>query len=190
MIPVVVGSDRVTLDSLLPSDTDAILHYCQDSEIQRWVHVPSPYRREDAAYFTGGYTTAAADSPDLTIWGIRVAGELTGLIELRHEPLRSATVGYWLGHEHRGQRIMTEALQLLVEYAFDPQGLALDRLHWESFAGNLGSAIVARRNGFRFEGTMRLSAVHRDRRVDTWNASLLRTDARGDDRSTAGDWPL
>jgi len=190
MIPVVVSSERVTLDSLLPSDTDAILHYCQDSEIQRWVHVPSPYRREDAAYFTGGYATAAANSAEITIWGIRVRGELTGLIELRHEPLRSATVGYWLGHEHRGQKIMSEALQVLVEYAFDPQGLALDRIHWESFVGNYASAIVARRNGFRFEGTMRQSAVHRDRRVDTWHASLLRTDVRDDDDRAIGGWPL
>ena len=186
MIPVVVGTGRVTLDSLLPSDTDAILRYCQDSEIQRWVQVPSPYRREDAAYFTGAYTTAAASSPDITIWGIRVGGELTGLIELRHEPLRSATVGFWLGHEHRGQRIMSEALALVVQYAFDQQGLDLDRLHWECFVGNHASAAVARRCGFRFEGTMRQSAVHRDRRLDAWHASLL----RDDDRVPSGGWPL
>jgi hypothetical protein len=33
---------------------------------------------------------------------------------------------------------------------------------------------------------MRRSTVHRDRRVDTWHASLLRED----DRSTTDGWPL
>jgi RimJ/RimL family protein N-acetyltransferase len=186
MIPVVVSSERLTLDSLLPSDTDAILRYCQDPEIQRWVHVPSPYTRDDAAYFTGTYTSNAASSPELTLWGIRLGRELVGLIELRHEPMRSATVGFWLGEEHRGQRIMSEALGLIVDYAFAPDGLALDRVHWECFLGNRASAVVARRNGFRFEGTMRQSAVHRGTRLDTWHASIL----RDDDRAPAEGWPL
>jgi RimJ/RimL family protein N-acetyltransferase len=187
MIPAAISSERLTLDALLPSDADAIYRYCQDAEVQRWVHIPSPYTRADAGYFANAYAEDAATSPALTLWAIRSTERaLLGVIELRHEPLGSATVGYWLGHEHRGQSIMTEALQTLVEYALDPQGLDLVRLHWESFVGNYGSALVARRNGFHFEGTMRQSVVHRDHRVDTWHASLLRSD----DRETQDGWPL
>jgi RimJ/RimL family protein N-acetyltransferase len=113
-------------------------------------------------------------------------GALLGVIELRFEPLGSATVGFWLGRDHRGQGIMTEALQALVEYAFAEDGLALTRIHWESLVGNYGSAIVARRAGFRFEGVSRRSLVHRDIRVDSWQAVLLRSDSR---EPTEG-WPL
>ena len=187
MIPPTIRSERLTLDSLKPSDADAVYRYCQDAEVQRWVHIPSPYTHADAEFFVTSYATDAATSVALTLWAIRSeTRELLGVIELRHEPLGSATVGYWLGKEHRGQSIMTEALATLVEYAFDMQGLDLDRLRWESFSGNLGSAIVARRNGFHFEGTQRKAVVHRDVRVDTWNASLL----RGDDREIQDGWPL
>lgn len=187
MISPTIRSERLSLEALLPTDGDAVFRYCQDVEVQRWVHVPSPYTRADAEYFVTAYAADAASSPTLTLWGIRgEAGDLLGVIELRHEPLRSATVGYWLGREHRGQSLMTEALQTLVEYAFDPEGLGLDRVHWESFVGNYASALVARRSGFRFEGTLRRSVVHRDTRVDTWHATLL----AGDDRETQDGWPL
>lgn len=187
MITPTIRSERLTLDALLPSDGDAIYRYCQDVEVQRWVHIPSPYTRPDAEYFVTAYAADAATSTALTLWAIRdQGGSLLGVIELRHEPVASATVGYWLGKEHRGQSIMSEALSTLMEYAFDPLGLGLDRVHWESFIGNTGSAIVARRAGFHFEGTMRQSAVHRDRRLDTWHATLL----KGDDREIQDGWPL
>jgi len=187
MITPAIRSERLTLDALRPSDADAVYRYCQDAEVQRWVHIPSPYSRADAGYFVTTYATDAATSAALTLWAIRSEpGDLLGVIELRHEPLRSATVGYWLGKEHRGQSIMTEALQTLMEYAFDEQGLDLDRVRWESFSGNYGSAYVARRNGFHFEGTQRKAVVHRDARVDTWNASLL----RDDDREMQDGWPI
>jgi RimJ/RimL family protein N-acetyltransferase len=187
MIPPTIRSERLTLDSLLASDADAVYRYCQDAEVQRWVHIPSPYTHADAEYFVTTYASDAAASPALTLWAIRSEKrDLLGVIELRHEPLGSATVGFWLGRDHRGQSIMTEALATLVEFAFDPQGLGLDRLRWESFIGNYGSAIVARRNGFHFEGTLRQAVVHRNARVDTWNASLLRSD----DREIQGGWPL
>jgi RimJ/RimL family protein N-acetyltransferase len=187
MIPATIRSERLTLDSLLASDAEAIYLYCQDAEVQRWLHIPSPYTRPDAEYFATTYAADAAASDTLTLWAIRSDDRaILGVIELRHEPLGSATVGYWLGREHRGRSVMTEALRALAGYALDPHGLDLERLHWEAFTGNVASAIVARRSGFRFEGTMRLATVHRLRRVDTWHASLL----RDDDRTLITDWPL
>jgi RimJ/RimL family protein N-acetyltransferase len=181
-----IRSERLTLDAVLPSDLDAVLEYCVDDELQRWVPLPSPYERSDAEFFTGSYAASAGTT--FGLWAIRLApgAPLLGAIELRFEPLNSATVGFWLGKPHRGQGIMTEALQTLVEYAFDEQGLGLTRLHWQAVTANWASAIVARRNGFRFEGVSRGALVHRDIRVNSWEASLLATDERVE---TEG-WPL
>jgi RimJ/RimL family protein N-acetyltransferase len=184
-------TERLLLDSLTERDEDAVYRYCQDAELQRWVPVPIPYLRASARFFVGAYAKDASVSPTLTLWAIRSrdilsGGILRGVIELRLEPLGSATVGFWLGRDHRGQGIMTEALQALVEYAFEEAGLGLTRLHWESLVGNYGSAIVARRAGFQFEGVSRQSLVHRDIRVDSWQAVLLRSDSR---EPTEG-WPL
>jgi RimJ/RimL family protein N-acetyltransferase len=194
-------TDRLLLDQLTERDEDAVYRYCQDDELQRWVPVPIPYERASARFFVGKYARDASESPTLTLWAIRSAGGLSGdtlsgetpsgdtllgVIELRFEPLGSATVGFWLGRDHRGQGIMTEALQSLVEYAFAQDGLGLTRIHWESLVGNYGSAIVARRAGFQYEGVSRRSLVHRDIRVDSWQAVLLRSDSR---KPTEG-WPL
>jgi len=184
----VIQSQRLVLDTVVPGDVDAVLGYCVDEELQRWVPLPVPYLRSDAEFFTGPYAVDAASSEKFALWAIRLepGAPLLGAIELRFEPLRSATIGFWLGKPHRGQGIMTEAVQTLVEYAFDPQGFDLSRLHWESVAGNWASAIVARRNGFRYEGLSRLSLVHRESRVDGWYATLLRSD----DRTETDGWPL
>ena len=181
-----IESSRLVLDSVVPGDVDAVLAYCVDEELQRWVPLPSPYQRSDAEYFTGPYVASAGTS--FALWAIRLSagGPLVGAIELRFQPLGSAEVGFWLGKPHRGQGIMTEAVQTLVEYAFDEQGLNLSRLHWQAVAGNWASAIVARRNGFRFEGVSRRALVHREERLNSWEATLLRTD----DRVETDGWPL
>ena len=182
----IIHSQRIVLDAVVPADVDAVLEYCVDDELQRWVPLPVPYRRSDAEFFTGSYASSAG--PTFGLWAIRLesGGPLVGAIELRFEPLKSATIGFWLGKPHRGQGIMTEAVQTLVEYAFDPQGFDLERLHWEAVAGNWASAIVARRNGFRYEGVARRGLVHRSERLDGWQATLLRSDAR----SETDGWPL
>ena len=182
----VIRSTRLHLDAVVPNDAADVLEYCVDSELQRWVPLPVPYKLSDAEYFTGTY--AASASTAFVLWAIRLAPDspLVGAIELRFEPLGSATVGFWLGKPHRGQGIMTEAVATIIDYAFDPQGYDLSRLHWESVAGNWASAIVARRNGFTFEGMQRQSLVHRESRVDSWQASLL----RGDPAAFTEGWPL
>jgi len=179
-------SERLVLDALTPDDAQAVFEYCQDDDLQRWIPVPQPYALTDATYFVGPHARSAEASNALTIWAIRSEGRMLGLIELRFEPLKSATVGFWLGRPHRGSGIMTEALQTLVEFAFEPDGLGLTRMHWESGVGNYASAIVARRAGFHFEGVSRGSIVHRDERLDSWEATLLASD----DRSFDDGWPL
>ena len=186
MLTPVIESERLVLDSVLPSDASAVFDYCQDENLQRWVPVPTPYSSTDAEAYVTDYAGHARSSNEALLWAIRVDGTFAGVIELRLEAVRSATVGFWLGRPWRGQGLMSEALQTLAEFAFEPDGLALDRIHWESVVDNIGSAIVARRAGFHFEGTMRASLVHRGERLDSWQASLLSTDSR-----ISGDgWPL
>jgi len=186
MKAALIESERIRLDPLTPDDAEAIFVYCQDNELQRWIPVPLPYTMADAHYFVGPHARAAEAGDSLTIWAIRSEKRLLGLIELRFEPLKSATVGFWLGREHRGQGLMTEALQTLSEYALDEAGLGLTRLHWQSAVGNVGSALVARRSGFHFDGSLRGAIEHRNERVDAWQGTLLITD----DRSQTDGWPL
>jgi RimJ/RimL family protein N-acetyltransferase len=185
--PPLIETERLRLDAITPADTDAVFAYCQDPDVQRWVPIPAPYPRDSAVFFTGEYATKG-NGDEFTLWAIRSISDsaLLGAIEMRHQPLRGGSIGYWLGAPHRGLGLMTEAVEALVEYAFADGGLELDRLEWEAVVGNVASAIVARRAGFRFEGSRRSSSVFRDRRVDTWYAGILRTD----DREQQPGWPL
>lgn len=184
MMPAVLSSARLTLDAFSADDTDLVHRYIDDPELQRFIPVPVPYTRRDAERYTGTYAAEAAISPALGLWAIRSNGSLVGALELRHEQIGSGDLGYWMGAPHRGRGLMTEAIGLLVTHCFDTLGL--QHLSWQAVAGNAASAIPVQRNGFVFEGTRRLGLELRDTRVDSWVASLLRTDPR----HPAPGWPL
>ena len=186
MTPPTIRSERVVLDAVLPSDADAVFLYCQDDDLQTYIPVPVPYTRPDAERYVTDYARQSEGSASSVLWAIRVEDRFAGVLELRLEPLASSAVGFWLGGPWRRRGIMVEALETVIEYAFDEQGLALTRMHWEAVVGNLGSATVAHRAGFAFEGTIRRSLVHREERLDSWQATLLASDSR---EETDG-WPL
>ncbi|MBC7590593.1 MAG: GNAT family N-acetyltransferase [Salinibacterium sp.] len=182
MIQVTLSTARLHLDSVTPADTDAIFDFCNDTALQGYVPVPVPYTRHHATSYTEGYAPKAA-----WLWAIRRRGDdrLLGVIELKSHELRSAELGYWLGHPHRGVGIMTEAATAVVDFGFSRDGAALTHIDWCAVVGNIGSATVARRIGMRFEGLRRQSLPHRDHREDAWFASILNTD----DRTIQPGWP-
>lgn len=204
----VLRTERLVLDALGALDEDAVFESCQDPEVQRYTTVPVPYTREHAQSFVGDVARDTEEADDLVLWAIRLAGgaadaraaasgaptdalpepasvPLVGVIDLRLEPIGSATVGFWLAAPFRGRGLMTEALHAVAGWALDGE-LALQRLHWAAAVGNVGSATVARRAGFHFEGVQRRSLVQRDDRIDSWQASLLAEDSR----DQVDGWPL
>jgi RimJ/RimL family protein N-acetyltransferase len=183
MMPASLTTARLRLDAVTSSDTDAVFEYCNDTVLQGYVPVPVPYTRHAAASYTGGYAPKAP-----WLWAIRLLADaqLVGVIELKPRELRSAELGYWLGHPHRSRGIMTEAATAVIDFGFDADGAALVHIDWCAIVGNVGSAAVARGVGMRFEGTRRQSLPHRDHRRDAWVGSILNTD----DRSPQPGWPL
>lgn len=177
----VLRTRNLVLDAVTASDTQRVFEYCQDPVLQGFVPVPVPYTTDSAIGYTQSYAKDAR-----WLWAIRerVDGPLLGVIELSPHELKSAELGFWLGAEHRGRGIMTEAAIAVVEYGFTVAGL--DHIAWCAVVGNVPSAMVARNAGFRYEGLRRMSMPHRDVRLDGWFGSILRTD----DRSPQGGWPV
>lgn len=183
----VLSDGVVHLDVPVPADIDRITECCQDTAVQEWTTVPTPYARADAESFVTGFVrTGWARGTDLT-WAIRTehGGRVDGMIGLAIQPVRSAEVGYWLAPSARGRGLMARALDLVVDHAFDPGGLALDRLTWIAYLGNWPSRRAAWRQGFRVEGTVRGHAVQRGARRDAWLGTLLADDPR----RPAEPWP-
>lgn len=161
-------------------DIDAITALCQDASIQELTTVPSPYTRADSVSFVEQIVTAGWATGTSLTWSVRDASSdrLDGMVSLALQPPGSAEIGYWLGAHARGHGAISRATSLVVDLAFDPERLGLERLSWTGFTHNLPSRRVAERAGFHIEGHVRGYAVQRGRRRDAWVGTLLATDAR------------
>ncbi|MBI3725865.1 GNAT family N-acetyltransferase [bacterium] len=68
-------------------------------------------------------------------------------------PFRNAHLGYWIDREHQGRGLTTEAVRLLLAFAFGP--LALHRVQAAVMPRNRASCRVLEKAGFRREGLAR-----------------------------------
>ncbi|MDH2443770.1 GNAT family protein [Amnibacterium sp. CER49] len=81
-----------------------------------------------------------------------------------------AQIGYWIAPWARGRGFATRDVVLLTAWLFE-RGAA--RVVLTIVSGNEGSAAVARRAGYLYEGTMRSHAVWQGQRCDVlWFAAL------------------
>ncbi|MFG0211651.1 GNAT family N-acetyltransferase [Brevibacillus porteri] len=78
-----------------------------------------------------------------------IIGEVI-LSEVVRENLQSCWIGYFLDKEHNGKGYMTEAVKLVVDYAFEIVGL--HRLEAGVMPHNIGSIKVLLKAGFHKEG--------------------------------------
>lgn len=72
------------------------------------------------------------------------------LSNIRRRAAQFGNLGYWMGQQFAGQGYMTEAVSLVVAYAFD--SLLLHRVHAAFLPHNTASRRVLEKNGFREEG--------------------------------------
>jgi RimJ/RimL family protein N-acetyltransferase len=173
MKPVTLHTPRLVLDLPTPADIDLVTEYCQDPIFEKYMLTPWPYRRADAERFVGRVIPILWEDDAEYTWAIRANGEFLGLIGYR---TLQGDVGYWLGAPHRGSGYIPEALAAVVDWTFS---LTQADIHWECVPGNLASAAVARKSGFRFDGEG--SSLYPDRagaKVPAWTATLSPLDSR------------
>ncbi|HEX2128892.1 MAG TPA: GNAT family protein [Solirubrobacterales bacterium] len=77
---------------------------------------------------------------------------VTGFHRVDHEN-NTTSVGYWLAADRQGRGLMTRAVGVLVDYAFDELGL--HRIELRAAPGNAPSRALAERLGFTAEGLLR-----------------------------------
>lgn len=136
-------------EPLTVDDIDWITEACQDAEIRRWTLVPSPYTRDDAAYFV------AHPEIERATWVIENELGPVGLVSIHQVNGEGvAEVGYWMAPWGRGAGHASAALEEVVRIATgDPELVALTARIAEA---NAASRRTAERAGFvesgRIEG--------------------------------------
>jgi len=87
-------------------------------------------------------------------------------------------IGYWLSEDYWGRGIMSEALPVFRDWAFEVARPDMQRLAAVVFEGNVGSARVLVKAGFVFEGTHRCAAFKEGRILDEHIHAMTREDWR------------
>ncbi|MCU1529504.1 MAG: acetyltransferase [Frondihabitans sp.] len=187
MEKVELRTERLTLRAPHDGDVAAITAACQDPELQARVPIPVPYGVQDALDYVHDYCENGWLTGRIATWAVETDGAFAGVIGVEIKGEGRGEIGFWMAPEFRGQGLLPEAGREVVSFAFepDPAGLGLLRLTWRAFGGNVASARVAQKLGFRFEGVARLGASGRQGLEDDWLAGLLSTD----DRAPVA-WPI
>jgi ribosomal-protein-alanine N-acetyltransferase len=81
--------------------------------------------------------------------GEPLVGGIT-LSNIRRRAAQHVNLGYWMGEEYAGQGLMTEAVGVVIPFAFETLGL--HRIHAAFLPGNVASRRVLEKNGFKEEG--------------------------------------
>ena len=138
---------RCVIRSFRAADATSIARHANNRNV--WLNLrdrfPNPYTLADAEKWI-----AIADGavPE-TNFAIDVGGDAVGGIglNLKHDIWRrSAEIGYWLGEEHWGRGIATEAARAMVGYAF--ANFSIRRLYAGAFEWNPASMRVLEKAGF------------------------------------------
>lgn len=122
-------------------------------------YFPHPYTLQNAEEFIGW-----CEKEEVPVtFAIQYKSELAGVIGLVLQSdvyRRSAEIGYWLGEPFWNKGIVTEAVQMMIRYAFN--NLKIIRLFTGVFEYNKASRRVLEKCGFKLEGIFNQSVVKND----------------------------
>jgi RimJ/RimL family protein N-acetyltransferase len=170
-LPEGVASERVLVRAYRPGDGAAFFAGLAPhrDELMRWMMWPQRHQQpaDSESYAVRMHAQfALREAMPMGIWS--PAGAFLGGSGF-HAPdwtTPKAEIGYFLLPPARGQGLATEAVRLLVHYAFDHMGV--NRVWATCDADNAGSCSVLRRAGVPEEGRMRAETRdHHGRLRDT-----------------------
>jgi [ribosomal protein S5]-alanine N-acetyltransferase len=87
-----------------------------------------------------------AETPSVLVGGLNISNVRRGIAQ-------TASIGYWIGAPYAGRGLMTDAVRAVTQLAFAT--LRLNRLEAACLPGNIASARVLAKAGFRLEGRAR-----------------------------------
>ena len=97
-------------------------------------------------------------------------------VDLRDRGQNSATLGYSVAEAFQGRGVATEAVRQVLPNAFNPRGLAIERLEAVAAVDNAASRRVLEKCAFQYEGIQRGLLVIAGQRVDHACYAILDSD--------------
>ena len=149
---------RAVVRDYVSADLESLVRHANNRNvsIQLRDRFPYPYREEHGRQFL----ERVRHANPVTNWAIEIDGVVAGGIGLMLQTdveRVSAEIGYWLGEQHWGKGIATEAVKAVTGEAF--RLFELSRIFALPFADNYGSIRVLEKAGYSHEGTMPRSTI-------------------------------
>ncbi|WP_051259238.1 GNAT family N-acetyltransferase [Schaalia suimastitidis] len=162
----VLEGTNLRLRPLRASDAEALMTTSNDPRTQQWTTIPSDYTLEMAHDWISNATLVWALADPIT-------DAYLGSIDLRPAEHQMASVGYVTAPWARGRGLQTQALQMLMDYAF---ANGIHRIEVCVALDNAASRHVAEVAGCTFEGVRRAGQYCRGQWSDLAVYSRLSTD--------------
>jgi len=177
--PTIKGN-RVTLRQIRKSDAKSIQKHANDKLISRYMTLlPFPYTIEHAYSWIKDCHRVNRSKTNI-MWGIEdnATGDIIGGMGLHriNYQNKNAETGYWIGRKYWRQGLMTEAVKLVLKYAF--KELKLMRIYAVCLHPNEASMGVLIKAGFTKEGIMRKACYKNRRWYDVDCFAILKDEFR------------
>jgi RimJ/RimL family protein N-acetyltransferase len=173
MQPFLKGT-KVNLRRVQKSDADSIAENANNPLVTQYLFTPYPYTVVDALDFISSSHRMHRTNTSYP-FGIehkeerKIVGTI-GLYRVDHVN-KSAELGFWLGHKYWRQGLTSEAIDLILDFAFNERGF--HRIYARVMHPNKASLKLLDKLGFTQEGTMRQAVYRNNEWLDfVWFAML------------------
>ncbi len=165
--------NKCTLRAWQHGDEESLVHNANNRNV--WINLrdsfPHPYTLADARnWIQKASTEAPVRNFAIVVEGKAVGG--IGFIPREDVYRRSAEIGFWLGEEYWGRRIMTEALRAVTEYAFAKFDLC--RLYAGVFEWNPASTRVFEKASYNLEARLKKAVTKEGKTIDEFLYAIVR----------------
>lgn len=172
-----IETPRLNLRPHTNRDADDIYAYASDSEWRKFLPLPEPYLKEHAVEHIE--KILGRDREQHPTWAVCIGPQIVGSVNVRFfADHRIAEIGYGLSRSYWGQGITVEAMNVIINSAFDFY-TQLVRVRARANAENLGSRRVMEKLGMSLEGQLRQNSFERGELHDEVVYGLLRNEWHG-----------
>jgi len=157
--PPFIETKRLLLRPPVSEDAQLVFSaYAQDPEVTKYlIWLPHKDIQETQRFIADCISAWEHSERFPYVITLREGRELVGMIELRLDGV-TAEFGYVLSRLHWGKGLMTEALEVLVDWANSQPDI--HRLWGRCDVDNVASARVMEKVGLLCEGVMRRQTIH------------------------------
>ncbi len=151
-----VESERLVIRPVRAEDDKDLFEICGDERVVRYLSYPVHTKLSDTRKFIQSVLLAnpANGLPEAYVMELKSSHKVIGMcnfVSVRHDDI--AEIGYQENYDYWNQGYMSEALETVIETAFEKCGIR--RLEIAHSIYNERSQAVIKKAGFRYEGTYR-----------------------------------